>query len=263
MSALPLIIGHRGASAVAPENTLAAFERAMLEGADGIEFDVRLAGDGMPVVIHDATLERTGLVNGIVSQITSEELQVIDVGSWFNLRSGAKSTEFFGERLPTLQHVFDFFSDKAAFLYLEMKSDIASEGKLADAVVESIQQNSMRGRVIVESFDLSLIEQVKSLDPSIRTAALFEPRVSHPMSLMRAMKPVDLAKQVGAEEIALHHALASRRVIEKAKEAGLGVVVWTVDNPDWIERARSLGVTALITNNPARMLAYRRLRSTV
>lgn len=257
MSELPLIIGHRGASAVAPENTLAAFARAMLEGADGVEFDVRLAGDGVPVVIHDATLERTGLISGVVSQSTSEELQVIDVGSWFSLRSGAKSTEFFGERLPTLQHVFDFFSDKSALLYLEMKSDIAGGGKLADAVVRSIQQNSMRGRVIVESFDLSLIEQVKSLNPSIRTAALFEPKVSRPLSLIRTMKLVDLAKEFGAEEIALHHSLASHRVMGKAKEAGLGVVVWTVDHPDWIERARSLGVTALITNNPALMLAYR------
>jgi glycerophosphoryl diester phosphodiesterase len=263
MSVLPLIIGHRGASAVAPENTLAAFARAMVEGADGIEFDVRLAGDGMPVVIHDATLERTGLVNGIVSQITSEELQMIDVGSWFDRRSGGKSTEFFGERLPTLQQVFDFFSDKAALLYLEMKSDITGGAELADAVVRSIGQNSMRERVIVSSFELSLIEQVKSRDPSIRTAALFEPKVSRPLSLMRTMKAVDLAKRFGAEEIALHHALASRRVIGKAKEAGLRVVVWTVDNPDWVERARSLGVTALITNNPALMLAHRRVRFTV
>ncbi len=83
MSRLPLIIGHRGASALAPENTLAAFRRAIADGADGIEFDVRLARDGVAVVIHDATLERTGLLKRRVANLTADELQAIDVGSWF------------------------------------------------------------------------------------------------------------------------------------------------------------------------------------
>jgi glycerophosphoryl diester phosphodiesterase len=259
MSGLPLIIGHRGASAVAPENTLAAFERAMLDGADGIEFDVRLARDEVPVVIHDATLERTGLVNGIVSQLTSEELQKIDVGSWFSRRTKSGAVEFDGEKIPTLQELFDFFANRAGLLYLEMKSEIVGGGNLANQIVRSVQQNSMRGRVIVESFDLLLIEQVKELDTSIRTAALFEPKMSNPISLLRTMKPVDLAKRFGADEIALHHTLAGRRVIGKAKQAGLSVVVWTVDAPEWIERARSLGIGTLITNNPALMLNSRRI----
>ena len=257
MSTLPLIIGHRGASAVAPENTVAAFARAMLDGADGIEFDVRLARDGEPVVIHDATLERTGLVAGLVCQLTSEELKEIDVGSWFRRRVHGSETDFAGEKLPKLQQVFEFFGNKSGLLYLEMKSDIAGGGGLVNEVVRSIQRHSMRERVIVESFDLPLIEQVKSLDRSIRTAALFEPKVSRPVSLMLTMKPVALAKHYGADEIALHYTLASRRLIGKAKEAGLSIVVWTVDNPKWIERARSLGVDTLITNNPALMLTYR------
>jgi glycerophosphoryl diester phosphodiesterase len=79
----PLIIAHRGASAVAPENTIAAFRRAIEVGADGVEFDVRLARDGVPVVIHDSTLERTAGLKRGVSDLTSEELSQIDVGSWF------------------------------------------------------------------------------------------------------------------------------------------------------------------------------------
>ena len=257
MSTLPLIIGHRGASAVAPENTLAAFARAMLDGADGIEFDVRLARDGVPVVIHDATLERTGLAKARVSELTSDELRQIDVGSWFIGRAPGRDIDFRGEKLPTLQQVFEFLSGKSGLLYLEMKSDAGRGVGLATEVVRSIQRHTMHEHVIVESFDLPLIEQVKKLDPSIRTAALFEPKLSQPLSLVRTMKPVELAKYYGADEIALHHTLASHRLIGKAREAGLSIVVWTVDNTDWLERARSLGVAALITNNPTLMLSYR------
>ena len=100
MSRLPLIIGHRGASALAPENTLAAFRRAINDGADGIEFDVRLAKDGVAVVIHDATLERTtGSIRSRVSQLTAAELNAIDVGSWF--RPSESSRSFAGEKVPS------------------------------------------------------------------------------------------------------------------------------------------------------------------
>lgn len=257
MSSLPLIIGHRGASAVAPENTLAAFAQAMADGADGIEFDVRLARDGVPVVIHDATLERTGLTVGRISELTSEELQRADVGSWFGRRIQSTSADFAGEKLPSLPQVFDFFSSTTGLLYLEMKSEGTDRVRLATEVVRAIREHSLGERVVVESFDLSLIKEVKSIDSQIRTAALFEPKVSRPLSLIPRMKLVNLAKAYQADEIALHHSLASRQVIEKAKQSALGVVVWTVDNPEWIKRARLLGIAALITNNPAAMLNAR------
>src|SRR5215208_2524413 len=79
----PLIIGHRGASAVAPENTMAAFREAIATGADGIEFDVRLTRDGVPVIIHDSTLRRTGGLQRRVSDLAASELEQVDVGSWF------------------------------------------------------------------------------------------------------------------------------------------------------------------------------------
>ncbi|MGI9168125.1 MAG: glycerophosphodiester phosphodiesterase [Pyrinomonadaceae bacterium] len=256
MHSLPLIIGHRGASAVAPENTLAAFEQAMADGADGIEFDVRLARDGVPVVIHDATLERTGLIGGRVADLSSTELQQTDVGSWFSRRSRASGSEFRGENLPSLTQVFDLFSRNTGLLYLEMKSE-TSDVRLASEVVRAIHEYSLRARVIVESFDLSLIREVKRIDSEIRTAALFEPKVSRPLSLIPSMKLVTLASDCRADEIALHYSLASRHIIEKAKHSGLRVVVWTVDNPNWIERARFLGIAALITNNPAAMIRAR------
>ena len=128
MSLRPLILGHRGASAIAPENTLAAFSRAMLDGADGIEFDVRLSRDGVPVVIHDASLRRTASVDIQVCDLTSEQLQRIDVGSWFRLKLSAgrmSSSEppYSDQRLPTLAQVLDLFNSNNGLLYLEMKSD--------------------------------------------------------------------------------------------------------------------------------------------
>src|SRR6185295_10952895 len=120
MPTTPLILGHRGASAVAPENTLAAFSRAMSDGADGIEFDVRLSRDQIPVVIHDSTLKRTGLDDRSVSELTARELGEVDVGRWFAGPAQAASS-FAGEHLPTLVQVLELFSTNTGVLYLEMK----------------------------------------------------------------------------------------------------------------------------------------------
>ncbi|MCU1266881.1 MAG: Glycerophosphoryl diester phosphodiesterase [Acidobacteria bacterium] len=256
--ALPLIIGHRGSSAVAPENTLAAFSRSIIDGADGFEFDVRLARDGVPVVIHDATLNRTGLRSGAVAELASAELHTIEVGSSFNQRFPTLAKpEFAKETVPTLRDVFDLVHGSAQILYLEMKGDEAQAHPLAAAVVELIQDYGNVDRIIVESFDLGAISEVKRLAPGIRTAALFEPRPGHPASLFRKMRTVDLALAAGANQIALHRTLAPRRVVDKARLAHLPVVVWTVDNPIWIARALSMGVTALITNDPGTMIRER------
>src|SRR3712207_531627 len=100
----PLIIAHRGASALAPENTLAAFQRAIEDGPEGLEFDVRMAKDGVPVVFHDSTLKRMARREGRTSSITTAELQSLDLGEWFNGRNAARADEkFAGETVPTLE----------------------------------------------------------------------------------------------------------------------------------------------------------------
>jgi glycerophosphoryl diester phosphodiesterase len=257
MTSIPLILGHRGASAVAPENTLAAFSRAIRDGADGIEFDVRLSRDGAPVVIHDATLKRTGLIDRLVRELTAAELQEMDVGSWFDAHRQITFPSFAGEKLPTLAQVFAFFKINTGLLYIEMKCDAEEGPALAAEVVKLSREFRMADRVVVESFDLSAIAEVKRIDAGIRTAALFEPKLSRPISTVRRLKMVDTARELGADEIALHHTLAGPRVIEKAKRAGMEVVVWTVDDPEWVVRARELGVKALIANNPVNMVHHR------
>lgn len=249
----PLILGHRGASAIAPENTLVAFSRAIRDGADGIEFDVRLSRDRVPIVIHDATLMRTGLTEGVIGELSVRELQEVDVGGWFS----SKGVSFSGEKLPTLVQVFDLFASISGLLYIEMKCDRDEGLALAAEVVKLIQVAEMQKRVVVESFDLPAIAEVKTIDREIRTAALFEPRVSKPISTIRRLKMIDVACRHKADEIALHHTLASPRVVERARSEGLQVVVWTVDDREWIARARATGIKALIANNPGAMVQYR------
>lgn len=257
MTTTPLILGHRGASAVAPENTLAAFARAISDGADGIEFDVRLSRDGVPVVIHDASLKRTGLVDRQVSELTARELGQIDVGRWFFDRRQMPSSSSTPEFVATLAQVFELYSINSGLLYVEMKCDAGAGALLAAAVVKLTRESRMERRVVVESFDHAAIIEVKRLDPGIRTAALFEPKLSRPLSTMRRLKMVDIALAVGADEIALHYTLAGARIIDKARAAGLETVLWTVDDPEWIKRARSLGIKALIANDPGSLLRER------
>lgn len=254
MVSTPLIIGHRGASAVSPENTLAAFSRALDDGADGIEFDVRLSRDRVPVVIHDASLKRTGNQDRLVEELSAFELQQCDVSSWFHSVQAEAKPKI--EAVPTLAQVFELFQETNALLCLEMKSEAADATPLVQAVVDEVHKAQMAKQVVVSSFDLNAVALVKQIDPTISTAALFEPKLSRPISTIRRLKLIDLAVEHGADEIALHHSLCSARVVKKAAESGLPVVVWTVDDVKWIEQARRLGLKGLITNNPALLVRH-------
>ncbi len=254
----PLIIGHRGASALAPENTLAAFARAFDDGADGIELDVRLARDGVPVVIHDPSLSHTGQLRARVARLTSDTLGQTDVGSSFNQRHPQLArVQYLKQTVPPLEDVFKLMANSPrqnTVCYVEMKTvrDKGSNSSLAAAVVEIIQRQGFHNRVIVISFNLRAIAAVKEIDPSISTGALFGPRQR---AIKSARKIVANALEHGADEILLHHLIAKDRVLKLALEANLNPVVWTVENPAWVARAQENRIHALMTNNPAKMLA--------
>src|SRR5688572_26115213 len=156
----PLIIAHRGASAVAPENTMAAFREAIAVGADGIEFDVRLSRDGIAVVIHDNTLRRTGGLPSRVADLHWSQLSKVDVGSWFG--------SFAGETIPSLRELFTLFKSNDLILCLEMKCDSAvEEAPLAAACARLIDEFGFKERVIVECFRLSALKTIKEIDSQI------------------------------------------------------------------------------------------------
>lgn len=254
--ALPRIIAHRGASAAAPENTIAAFAEAVRVSADGIEMDVRLAADGVPVVIHDPTLNRTGRIDGKIRHLTSAELKVCDVGKWFRVKSDGQNTRpFAGECLPTLERTLEFLKDYRGLLYLELKCRESELQRLVRAVCEIVCDVGRKNRVIVKSFRLSAVPLVKVFCPEIRTAALFAPKISN---LFRKHKHlISLANGIGADEISIHYTLATRKLLKNAGRRGMPVTIWTTDSRRILDRAIRLGVAGIITNDPERMIQRR------
>jgi glycerophosphoryl diester phosphodiesterase len=252
----PLIIAHRGASALAPENTLAAFKKALADGAEGVEFDVRLTKDGRPVVFHDATLARLTNRKNPVSSLTAAELQEIDVGSWFARRKANSSTEdFSGETIPTLRALLDFLKDFKGWIYIELKCRESEIERLSRKVGEIISESHLLPQIIVKSFQLEALPAVRRRCPSVKTAALFAPKI---MTILRKEKRlVEVAGEFGADMISVHFSLATRKLMKKAEKKNLPVTIWTADHPRWVKRAFDLGIFAVITNNPARLLAKR------
>lgn len=253
----PLIIAHRGSSALAPENTFAAFQRAIEDAADGIEFDVRLTKDNVPVIFHDATLKRIAKINDRISDLTFKELEKIDVGSWFNRAFPKISDEnFSAETVPTLERSMKFLDEYRGLIYVELKDGNSTINKLAEAVCCQIRQSRLLPNIIVKSFNLEALEIVNRLLPEVRTAALFKPKIQ---TIIRKKKLIlGETKRYRADEISMHYSLATKKFINLAKEKHLPVTIWTADNPAWVKRAVNLRINAIITNNPARLLAERK-----
>lgn len=250
---MPLIIAHRGDSANAPENTLASIRAAIKAGADGVEFDVRLARDGVPVVIHDATLKRTARLNARVAGLSSHELGKIDAGSWFNARHPKRArTEFSKESVPTLARVLELLSNLNGLIYIELKCSAGAHSDLVSAVCEILADSPLLSRIIIKSFRLATIADVRDSLPGVQTAALFEPSILHVLRRRRYI--IDRAKKFRAHQLSLHSSLVTPRLAQLAQHAKMPLTVWTVDDPKWIERARRLNITALITNDPRRLL---------
>jgi len=244
----PLIIGHRGACARGPENTFASFDLAFIWKADGIEFDVRLAGDGVPVVIHDPMLTRTAYLERRVDDFDSNVLKTFYAGEWFNLKNPDRAIDGFEwEHIPLLSEVFERYGDK--HLYVEMKCEEPERrAELARAVVWLVREHGLGERLVVKSFEHDALAEVKKLAPEIRTAALFGR--SWPRPFVPAAKILAQAESCGADEISLHRSLLRKATVERARARGFEVVVWTVNSPFWLRRATALGLRAVITDNP-------------
>lgn len=228
------IWAHRGASGSSPENTLPAFELAIEQGADGLEFDVQLTRDDHVVVIHDETLERTTDGHGWVADHSLEDLKKLDASAG---RDG-----FADVRIPTLAEVFDLVRDVDIRLNVELKNSRIPYVGLEGRVLELIDEYQVSERVIISSFDHN----------SLR--ALAQSAIGMPLGVLYSellWRPWRYAMRLGAA--ALHPALSSTRprMVERSHEAGLEVNVWTVDEPEDILRVTEFGVDALITNVPA------------
>ena len=155
----PIIFAHRGASAHAPENTIAAFELALKQQADAIELDVKLSADGQVIVIHDETVDRTTNGHGKVKDMTLAELKSLDAGSFF-------SREFAGERIPTLEEVFEA-AGKRTFINIELKNYKSRRDDLVESVCMLIKKHQMQKRVMFSSFFPTTLSRTRSYLPGV------------------------------------------------------------------------------------------------
>jgi glycerophosphoryl diester phosphodiesterase len=231
----PWVLGHRGARRRAPENTLAAFELAMREGADGVELDVRLDRDGDVVVIHDPSLGRvtSGRDDRRVDALSREDLEQIDLGG--------------GERVPRLADVLAWSRERGARVNVELKSDLRPRARLAWEVFKLVlREKNARERFILSSFDPLLVALSARLMPWIPVGYLLE---DGPL-------PGAVSTCVVLGACALHPkaALVTGAAIAPFRVARLPVNVWTVNDVDEARRLAALGVDCLISDVPGQIL---------
>jgi glycerophosphoryl diester phosphodiesterase len=237
----PLKIGHRGAAAEAPENTLPAFELALRQGADGIEFDVHLSSDGIPVVIHDALLTRTTSGNGWVHEHRASVLRRLDAGSWFNRRHPSRARErYAGARIPLLAEVLHWVRRRQCLAFVEIKG--LTPG-LESKILKEIDRVGIWQLARVISFDPRRLQCVRDLNTQVHLG----------LDTSRRLLAIRRAGGVGAEALLPHWAIASRRFIRRAHRARLQVIPWTVNYPLHMRHKILDGVDGIITNYPARL----------
>ena len=247
MTSLPLVIGHRGAGGHAPENTLAAFRLGLSLGADGVECDVHMSRDGQLVVIHDATVDRTTNGKGRVGDMPFEALRELDAGGWFAPR-------FEGERLPSLEEVFAVVTEaeresgRERWLFIELKHGGETYPGIEEALLRAIAHSELATRIAVISFDHRAIARIQALEPRLQTGVLYD---------ARPVDSVSLAQAAGAGWIGPAVKWVDKGEVASARRSGLEVFVWTANQEDAMRRVLELGVTAVGSDYPDRLLAIR------
>ncbi len=237
-------VAHRGFSGIAPENTLAAIRLAMkIPEVQGIEIDVQLSRDGVPVVIHDFTLGRTTNGSGTVREHTLSELKRLDAGRW-------KARAFTGERIPTLDEVLEEVRGRLR-VNIELKTNKQTYAGLASAAVEAVRRCEMEEQVYFTSFEPGALIEARQNAPHI------------PRGLIVDTRSADLDRRLdeyGCTLLSIKHGRVDPVFVRSTLESGIKMMVWTVDR---IRRMRELASMhpelMLCTNRPDRWLLARRL----
>lgn len=229
-SKAPLVIGHRGASAYAPENTMASFIKAYELGADMIELDIHASMDGEIFVIHDADTNRTTGTPGLISFMKASDIKKLDAGSWMG-------EEFKDEKIPLLKDVLEWAKGKIK-INIEVKS-----ARCEEKTVEMLHEYEMIENVIVSSFHLEYLKKFKELDTSITTAALVKD-ISGKKDITQAIEACH------PDAINPRFLLLNKKTVDMAHKAGLKVYPYTVNDPVSMKRMISAEVDGIITNYP-------------
>ncbi len=258
MTTLPLIFAHRGANALAPENTLPAFEKALEMGVDGIELDVQATADGELVVLHDFSLERTTTGAGPLRAHTLAQLTGIDAGVRFD-------TAFAGTPIPTLEQVFDLVGDSCV-VNVEIKNMDWDGGREPGPLAHMIKRRSLHEQAIVSSFNPIALRKMRQLDPAIALGMLYftkPPRTPGaagnfiqkirgvPLKfLLLHLSRSWLSRSIAPDALHPHFASIDAQLIETARSRNQLVNAWTVNSVAEAHRLARLGVNAIITDLP-------------
>lgn len=230
----PLIVGHRGARGLAPENTLPAFEVAAELEIDGVEFDVQRTADGVLVVFHDDTVDRTTTGTGALADLTLEQVRALDAGARFDGR-------FAGTRVPTLREALDYLKTTRLLLFIELKDPWRFPG-MEQQCVDLVRELGLGPRTQFRSFYHDALHELYRIAPEISISELWDDRL-----------PAD--DEVTFKTIDAPHQLLTPQNIRHMQARGQQVTAWTVNE---LERARALaeaGIDGLCTDYPDRLLA--------
>jgi glycerophosphoryl diester phosphodiesterase len=233
----PLVIAHRGSSAYAPENTLAAFKLAVEQEADAIELDVDLTRDGHVVVVHDATIDRTTDGRGRVADLTLEEIRRVDAGAW-------KDAAFKGERVPLLKEVLEAVG-KQLLINVELKGMALRGTGLEEKVAALIEQHDLIDRVILSSFNPFALRRAKQIDPRLACGLLVAPDLS--IFLRRAWL-APLIPRLNARHP--HHSQVNKAMVDQFHAQGLTVNAWTINQAGIAHAMVQAGVDGLMGDDP-------------
>ena len=232
-----LVIAHRGASGHAPENTLAAFKRAVAMGATFIETDLQMSRDARLVAIHDATLNRTTNGEGLVHDMTLADLRRLDAGSWFG-------SEYAGERIPTLEEILAFSKKNDVVFYLELKPQGSWGGE--HALIGALRESGEIPRAVVISFDAAVVLNLRKIEPTLMTGLLYDGQIEDPL---------DKAVDVGARQLLVRGDLVTPVLLTGARKKDLQVVCWTVNHPAHMRALIGAGIDGIMSDYPDRLAA--------
>lgn len=232
----PMIIAHRGAKGLAPENTLAAFRLGMDQGCEGIELDVHLSADGEIMVCHDFTLDRTTDGTGLIREKTASEIRSYDAGAWFG-------EAYRGEFVPTLGEVFDLVPE-SIMINVEVKHSY--DGLMDEKLVEFLRQRNRFERVVVSSFDHKCVRRIKRMEPRVKIGLLYQSNL---------LDPVAYARSFDVDVYSLHpyFRLLDREDVQKAVDSGLNVYPYTANDENDLLELTAFGVSGIITDYPGRL----------
>jgi glycerophosphoryl diester phosphodiesterase len=230
------MIAHRGFSSIAPENTLAAFWAAIQSQADSIELDVQLSADGMPMVFHDTTLERTAGITGTIQEKTLVELKQLEVGSWFD-------PQYADEKIPTLREVLETVKSLPKFIYLDVKKHCHWSDKDIENLVNLLVSENWQNRCIISSFNEIFVDRVRQLDPEIQLGYIVAEPSLYLTQLAKAKKAGNTV-MISAWDVLLKNP----DFIQMTQSSDVDIVVWTVDEIEIFQKLVNLGLQRIVTN---------------